>query len=112
MSATFAVLALGFVLGVRHASDPDHVVAVAAIAARQRRIAPAALVGTVWGLGHSVTILLAGGAIVLFNLTVPPRVGLALEFAVGLALAAVGAVNVFGRGGAAPATPPEARATS
>jgi len=92
-----AVIALGFVLGVRHATDPDHVVAVTAIAARSRRIAPAALVGVLWGLGHSLTILLVGGAIILFNLVVPPRVGLAFEFAVGLALAIVGAINVFGR---------------
>jgi high-affinity nickel-transport protein len=50
-----------------------------------------------WGLGHSLTILLVGGAIVLFNLVVPPRVGLAFEFAVGLALAIVGAINLFAR---------------
>src|SRR5437764_1102844 len=112
MSPSLAVLALGFVLGVRHASDPDHVVAVAAIAARHRRLAPAALVGGLWGLGHSVTILLAGGAIVLFNLVVPPRVGLALEFAVGLALAAVGAANLLGRGGFVRSAPAEVRATS
>jgi high-affinity nickel-transport protein len=92
-----AIIALGFVLGVRHATDPDHVVAVTAIAARSRRIAPAALVGVLWGLGHSLTILLVGGAIILFNLTVSPRVGLAFEFVVGLALAAVGAINLFAR---------------
>src|SRR5689334_23323291 len=112
MTSALAVLALGFVLGVRHASDPDHVVAVTAIAARYRRIAPAALVGAVWGLGHSVTIFLAGGAIVLFNLVVPPRVGLALEFGVGLALAAVGAWNVLGRGGFAPPTAADTRSSS
>jgi high-affinity nickel-transport protein len=112
MNSSLAVLALGFVLGVRHASDPDHVVAVAAIAARYRRIAPAALVGAVWGLGHSVTVFLAGGAIVLFNLVVPPRVGLALEFGVGLALALVGALNVFGQGGFARPAPADARASS
>ena len=92
-----AVIALGLVLGVRHATDPDHVVAVTAIAARSQRIAPAALVGVLWGLGHSLTILVVGGAIVLFNLVVPPRVGLAFEFVVGLALALVGVVNLLGR---------------
>src|SRR5690349_6322661 len=86
----FAIVALGFVLGVRHATDPDHVVAVTAIAARYRKIALAALVGVLWGLGHSLTILLVGGAIILFNIAVPARVGLAFEFAVGLALAIVG----------------------
>jgi high-affinity nickel-transport protein len=90
-----AVIALGHVLGVRHATDPDHVVAVTAITARDRRLGPAALVGALWGLGHSLTIFLVGGAIVLFNLTVPPRVGLAFEFGVGLALAIVGAVNLL-----------------
>jgi len=108
----WTVLALGFVLGVRHASDPDHVVAVAAIAARYRKVAPATLVGAVWGVGHSVTIFLAGGAIVLFNVVVPPRVGLALEFAVGLALALVGALNVLGKGGFVPAAPADARTSS
>lgn len=96
---TFAVLALGLVLGLRHATDADHVVAVTAIAARYRRIAPAALVGVVWGLGHSLTLCVVGGAILLFNLSVPPRVGLSLEFAVGIALAVVGALNLAGRGG-------------
>jgi high-affinity nickel-transport protein len=96
---SLAVLALGLFLGLRHATDADHVVAVTAIAARYRKIAPAALVGAVWGVGHSLTICLVGGAIVLFNLSVPPRVGLSLEFAVGIALAVVGALNLFGRGG-------------
>ena len=93
----FAIVALGLVLGIRHATDPDHVVAVTAIASRHQRIGPAARVGVVWGLGHSLTIFVVGGAIILFNLAVPARVGLAFEFAVGLALAVVGALNLFAR---------------
>ncbi len=94
-----AVLGLGFVLGMRHAADSDHVVAVTAIAARHRRIGAALRVGLLWGLGHSVTVATVGGLIVLFNLAVPPRVGLGLEFAVGLALTVVGLLNLAGRGG-------------
>lgn len=90
----FALLGLGFVLGIRHATDPDHVVAVAAITARTRRLLPAAWLGIVWGMGHSLTLFLVGGAILAFNLVVPPRVGLALEFAVALALVTVGALNL------------------
>lgn len=90
----WALLGLGFVLGVRHAADPDHVVAVAAITARSRRLLPATLLGAVWGLGHSLTLFAAGGAILAFNLSVPARLGLALEFAVALALVAVGALNL------------------
>ena len=93
------VAGLGFALGLRHAADADHVVAVTAIAARYRRVGPAALVGALWGLGHTLTICLVGGLIIGLNLVVPPRVGLALEFAVGIALLVVGLVNVAGHGG-------------
>lgn len=100
---------LGFVLGLRHAADSDHVVAVTAIAARYKRVGPAALVGVLWGLGHTLTICLVGGVIILFNLTVPPRVGLAFEFAVGIALTVVGLLNLAGRGGFLGASPDEGR---
>jgi high-affinity nickel-transport protein len=93
------VASLGFVLGLRHAADADHVVAVTAIAARYKRVGPAALVGALWGLGHTLTILVVGGAIILFGLAMPPRVSLALEFAVGIALTLVGLLNLAGRGG-------------
>lgn len=93
------VAGLGFALGLRHAADSDHVVAVTAIAARYKRVGPAALVGILWGLGHTLTMCLVGGAIIVFNLVVPPRVGLALEFAVGIALLLVGLLNLTGHGG-------------
>ena len=93
------IAGLGFALGLRHAADSDHVVAVTAIATRYKRVGPAALVGVLWGLGHTLTICLVGGAIIVFNLVVPPRVGLALEFAVGIALLVVGLLNLTGHGG-------------
>ena len=89
-----ALLALGLVLGLRHAADPDHVVAVAAITARTRRVLPATLLGMVWGLGHTITLFAVGAGIILFNWVVPPRVGLAMEFAVALALVTVGLLNL------------------
>jgi hypothetical protein len=101
-----ALVAFGFVLGLRHATDPDHVVAVAAIAARTRRLWPAAWLGVMWGLGHTLTLFLVGAAIILFNLVVPPRLGLALEFGVAIALVAVGALNLGHRHGAAPREEP------
>ena len=93
---TLGLIGIGFALGVRHAADTDHVVAVTAIAAGHRRLLPAALVGAYWGLGHTLTILGVGGMIVLLNLVVPPRLGLALEFVVGVALVVVGASNLTG----------------
>ena len=93
------MIGVGLALGVRHATDSDHVVAVTAIAARYKRVGPAALVGVFWGLGHTLTICAVGGPIILLNLALPPRVGLAFEFAVGVALTVVGMLNLTGRGG-------------
>ena len=66
----FALLGLALALGLRHAADPDHVVAVTAITARTRRILPAMWLGVVWGLGHTLTLFGVGAAIILFNLAV------------------------------------------
>ncbi len=90
----FAILGLGLVLGLRHAADADHVVAVTAIAARTKRVLPAMWLGIVWGIGHTLTLFAVGGAIIVFNLVVPPRLGLALEFCVAIALVVVGLLNL------------------
>jgi hypothetical protein len=94
----FSALGIGFVLGMRHATDSDHVVAVTAIASAERSVGRALRVGAAWGLGHSATLLLVGGAIVAFGLTVPPRLGLAFEFLVALMLVGLGAMTLSGRG--------------
>ncbi len=109
--STLALAGIGLVLGIRHAADSDHVVAVTAIAARHRHIGPAAFIGAVWGLGHTLTICVVGGLIILFNVVVPPRVGLALEFAVGIALTVVGTLNVAGKGGFLSAATDDAKGT-
>jgi hypothetical protein len=93
------LLGLGLALGVRHAADPDHVVAVAAITARSRRVLPAAWLGVVWGLGHTLTLFVVGAAIIVFHVVIPPRLGLALEFAVAIALVVVGLLNLGHRHG-------------
>lgn len=89
-----AVLALGFFLGIRHATDPDHVVAVSTIVARQRSLRGAVPIGALWGLGHTLTVLLVGGAILLFGVVIPPRLGLGMEFSVALMLVILGVINV------------------
>jgi high-affinity nickel-transport protein len=77
-----AILVLGFFLGMRHATDADHVVAVSTMVSRERRPKAALLMGALWGIGHSLTILVVGGAIILFGLVVPPRLGLSMEMSV------------------------------
>ena len=90
------LLGLGLALGLRHAADPDHVVAVTAITARTRGLFSAASLGMVWGLGHTLTLLAVGTGIILFGWVVPPRLGLAMEFVVALALVTVGLLNLRG----------------
>jgi high-affinity nickel-transport protein len=94
MTSIPSILLLGFLLGLRHATDADHVVAVSTILQRDRSLRGAARIGSLWGAGHTATILLVGGAIVLFGLVIPPRVGLAMELAVGVMLVVLGALSL------------------
>jgi ABC-type nickel/cobalt efflux system permease component RcnA len=91
-----AILILSFFLGMRHATDPDHVVAITTIITRQRGVAKAALIGALWGLGHTFTIFVVGTIIILFQVTIPPRLGLSMEFAVAAMLILLGVLNLTG----------------
>jgi len=96
MTTLLAVIALGFFLGMRHATDPDHVIAVTTIVARQRNLRHAAWIGALWGVGHTVTILVVGTAIIVFSLVIPARIGLTMELGVGLMLILLGVLNLTG----------------
>jgi len=99
LPALLSILTLGFLLGMRHATDPDHVVAVTTIVSQQRSLARAARTGVLWGIGHTTTILLVGGAIVLLKLqltAIPPRLGLSLELAVAVMLIVLGLLTLAG----------------
>jgi high-affinity nickel permease len=91
-----ATILLGFFLGMRHALDPDHVIAITTIVTRQGAAAKAALIGVMWGLGHTFTIFTVGAAIILFNVAIPPRLGLTMELAVGAMLVLLGVLNLTG----------------
>jgi hypothetical protein len=81
---------------MRHAMDPDHVIAVATIATRERSPWTAAVIGALWGIGHTITIATVGGAIILFEIVIPPRLGLAMEFSVGIMLVLLGVASLAG----------------
>jgi hypothetical protein len=89
-AAPFGIALLGLILGMRHATDPDHVIAVTTILSRERRLMTAARIGVVWGLGHTLTVLLMGAAIIVFKIAIPVRLGLAMEFAVAVVLILLG----------------------
>lgn len=96
MTSALLILGFGFFLGMRHATDPDHVVAVSTIVSRERSIPRAGWIGALWGVGHTITILIVGAAIILFGFAIPARLGLALEFSVALMLILLGVLNLTG----------------
>lgn len=92
----------GFVMGIQHAADADHVVAVSTIVARTKKARAAWIVGACWGLGHTLTLLLAGGALVMLRTSMPEGLAHGLECAVGVALVILGLAAIMGavgRGG-------------
>jgi hypothetical protein len=99
LTALLSVTVLGFLLGMRHATDPDHVVAVTTIVSQQRSLGKAARTGVLWGIGHTATIILVGGAIIVLKVqlsAIPARVGLSLEFAVAVMLVVLGLLTLAG----------------
>jgi hypothetical protein len=85
-----AALGLGFLLGLRHALDADHVVAVSTFVSQDRSVLRACLRGTFWGVGHTAALLGAGVAIFAFKLRVSPELEAGLESAVGVMLVLLG----------------------
>ncbi|HBH00350.1 MAG TPA: high-affinity nickel-transport family protein [Candidatus Rokubacteria bacterium] len=94
MDALLPAVLLGFVLGLQHATDSDHLVAVATIVTRERRLAAGALVGVLWGVGHMATLTAAGVVIVGLRLGVPLGVATGLELAVAAMLVLLGALRL------------------
>jgi nickel/cobalt exporter len=90
------VTGLGLILGMRHSTDADHVVAISTIVSKQRSIRNAAVIGSVWGLGHTITVFIVGSLIILFGVEIPPRLGLSMEFSVAVMLILLGVLNLTG----------------
>src|SRR5512145_1505669 len=85
------VLLIGLLLGIKHAMDADHLVAVATLVTRQQSLAQSMRQGIAWGMGHSVTLLVVGGIVLALGAPIPHRIVFALELAVGGILIALGA---------------------
>ncbi len=91
-----SILVLGFLLGMRHALDADHLIAVSTLVSQQRSLRRAARVGALWGLGHTTTLFLVGVTVILFKVTIPERLAHSMEFAVGILLVILGATAIKG----------------
>lgn len=87
---SISLLLLGFLLGMRHALETDHVAAVASLATRSTSVTDSVRLGAVWGLGHTLTLFVFGSMVLLMDSMIPQRLALGLEFAVGLMLVLLG----------------------
>lgn len=90
MSLPFLLL-MGFLIGMKHATEPDHLAAVATLASGQQTLAQTMRQGVAWGVGHTITLMLFGGMVLVLGKSIPPSLEQALEFAVALMLIALGA---------------------
>jgi hypothetical protein len=105
MTGWIGLVGLGLLLGVRHALDPDHAIAVGTISVRTPSLRRSVGIGALWGLGHTLTILLLGGAMIILRVAISPRAGLAMEFAVALMLMTLGILNLLNARHPEPAAP-------
>ena len=84
------LIGLGFVLGLKHALDADHVVAISTIVSHTKNLKKSSLFGVIWGVGHATTLFLVGLAILIFKLAIPDKLALSFEFLVGIVLVILG----------------------
>ena len=92
----FSILVVGLLLGMKHATEADHLAAVATLVTRQASLAQTLKQGLAWGIGHTITLMLLGCAVLAFGQAISPGPERALEIAVGVMLFALGA-DVLGR---------------
>src|SRR5690349_8325878 len=84
------VLTIGFTLGLKHATEVDHVVAISTIVSQHKNVFRAAIVGALWGAGHTASLLVVGAIVLLLRVAIPRRVSGWLEFCVALMIIVLG----------------------
>jgi sulfite exporter TauE/SafE len=96
MSLTlFSILSLGFILGIKHAIEPDHVIAVSTIASKSKKLWQSTLAGVFWGIGHTATLLIVGVILIVMKNEISDKVSMSLEFLVGIMLVYLGTMNII-----------------
>lgn len=86
-----SILFIGFLLGMKHATEADHLAAVATLATRQSSLGQTMVQGAAWGVGHTATLMLFGGVVLALGKSIPENLAQSLEFAVGIMLIILGA---------------------
>src|SRR5215213_7470490 len=95
MFSTFTLLGLGLLFGLKHATEVDHVVAVSTIASQQRNVFRSALVGALWGAGHTASLLIVGVIVLCLRIAIPASVSRWFEFGVALMIIGLGTAALW-----------------
>ncbi|RUL52146.1 urease accessory protein UreH domain-containing protein [Lysinibacillus antri] len=90
-----SILALGFVLGIKHAIEPDHVIAVSTIASQSKKLWRSSLSGVFWGIGHTATLLIVCLILIFMKGEIPEKWAMSLEFLVGIMLVYLGITTIL-----------------
>ncbi|WP_391117775.1 sulfite exporter TauE/SafE family protein [Psychrobacillus sp. L3] len=91
----FSILSIGFLLGIKHAIEPDHVIAVSTIASKSKKLWQSTLAGVFWGIGHTATLLVVGLILIVMKNEISDRMSMSLEFVVGIMLVYLGIMNII-----------------
>lgn len=89
---SLGILGLGLIYGFKHAAEADHIVAVSAIVSEHKRLSRAAIIGALWGAGHTASLVVVGAIVLALKIAIPERVASCLEFAVALMIIGLGVV--------------------
>lgn len=95
ISSLTSVLILGFILGIKHSIEPDHVIAVSTIASETKKWWRSSLAGVFWGIGHTLTLFIVGMIVILMKGEIPEAWAIAMEFLVGVMLVYLGFKSVW-----------------
>jgi ABC-type nickel/cobalt efflux system permease component RcnA len=90
MNDLLLIITTGLILGLEHALEPDHLVAVSVFVTERKNLGTAARLGISWGLGHTATLLLIGGGAMILGVTIPPILADSMELLVGVLLVILG----------------------
>ncbi|OSX55481.1 urease accessory protein UreH [Anoxybacillus ayderensis] len=90
MSTVWPTLFFGFILGIKHATEPDHVIAVSTIASRTKKLSLSSLAGIFWGIGHTATLFVLGMIVIGLEQQIPETAAMWLELAVGVMIVVLG----------------------
>src|ERR1041384_1136804 len=96
MFSTLTLLGIGLLFGLKHATEVDHVVAVSTIASQQRNVLRSAIVGALWGAGHTASLLIVGAIVLSLRIAIPKSVSNWFEFGVALMIIGLGTAALWG----------------